>query len=289
MLTLMAGVDPLNPFHLATLAALWAALVALAVTLTRKGRRLALTPRQPDETACDLDTYELAALAGGGGGLRDTALVHLTASGLLRLEPRGRAAVLVADLPADAHPVETAFATAIRDRPRTWLHACHEVACRLQAAYRQLLCGHDLVVEPGRAMGRLLLASLAWALPLTLSILAIVAIAQHPLFRQRPGGTADWPDAVLVAFALGMATCCVGLLRTNHTLYRNRRGDALLAAKRRACVALDPHASASDFQPAPAELALGVALFGLPRWAAYPPLRELHAALYPPLEPASAG
>jgi uncharacterized protein (TIGR04222 family) len=264
----MAGFDPFHPIHLAALVAVWLALFVAAVVLGLSGRRRARDHRLPMDAPADLDVYGLACLAGGAGRLRDTALARLLARGVLRLERRGREAVLDGDLPADAHPVEAAVYEAIRAQPRRWLQTCHEASVRLAVTYRQELLRQDLLVDPARS--RALLPALAlWSLALTLSVLTIVAVARHPLARPGQPGRPGLTEGLFVAFGLGFAACCLGLSLTMGPLYRNRRGDHVLAE------AVRSH---------PARPGLDVALFGLHGRDGDPALEELYAVLYPPAE-----
>jgi uncharacterized protein (TIGR04222 family) len=286
MLPGMAGFDAFNPWHLTALAGGWLALTIVAAALGWSGRRRARGGRLPPDAPADLDAYGLACLAGWTGRLREAGLAALVARGALRPRPAGAGATLGPELPPDAHPVEEALFEAMSRRPRDWLRASYEAAVLLGKGCREDLRRQDLLADPARGLG-LLPAAMAWLLALAVSVLAIVAVARHPLAR--PGNTdpTGRTQGLVIAFGLGFAACGAGLTITMGPLYRNRRGDHVLAEALRSHVRLDPAAGPWSALT-PADLAMAVGLFGLPRGIGGP-LGDLWMALHPPSPPSGNG
>jgi uncharacterized protein (TIGR04222 family) len=270
--------------QLGGLTAAWLTLVVAAVVLAVRGRRKLLANRLPLDAPADLDTYGLACLAGGAGRLRDVALTRLFACGALRFGSTRSAPIVGDEVPANLHPVEVTIRRAALERPRKWLHVCHEVSLQLARPYREDLVRQDLTVDPAR--GWLLApASFAWSLALALSILGIIALA--PDGRTLSDGTPA--EVAVVVAGLGFCGCCYGLVVTAATLFRNRRGDHVLAKAQEEAVRLSPKYRRAWSGLAPEELMRAVALFGLGSWASQTPLAPLQAALYPPPPPSSGG
>jgi uncharacterized protein (TIGR04222 family) len=283
----MAGFDAFNLLHLTALAAGWLALAALAAALGWSGRRQAHSCRLPLDAPTDLDAYGLACLAGWTGRMRAAALAALVARGALRPGPRpGAAATLGPDLAPDAHLVESDLFEAMRRRPQQWLRAAHDASVVLGNGYREELLRQDLLADPARGW-LLRLAALAWMLVMTVSILAAVAVAKNP--QDRPGNTdpTGRSQGLFVAVGLSFAAGCAGLQMSMGPLYRNRRGDHVLAEAIRSHAHLDP-AVGPWSGLTPPELALAVGLFGLPHGLGGP-LGDLWEALNPPLPPSSNG
>jgi hypothetical protein len=120
-------------------------------------------------------------------------------------------------------------------------------------------------------------------------ILGIIGLAQDRQARFDSKEDTSVVDASIVACGLGFAACCLGLMLTMATLFRNRRGEHVLAEAKRAAGKLIPCNRRDCFDLAPQDLTRAIGLFGLTPWAVRSPLCELQAAFYPPTESSGGG
>jgi uncharacterized protein (TIGR04222 family) len=254
----MTGFDPLDPIHLA--AAYGTALLLWSVAALLGSR---VATRLPPAVPAELDTYGLACLAGGPMRLREAALAATIVRAVHGSDTlTGRPDVI--------HAVEKALGGA-STREEEWA-----AGWAWAEDYRAQLVRLGLLHDPLR------LWALAPAVVLTAAMMAgcmLVLALNNP-----PGGTRGSTGLTLVnAFGLCGTIFLFGSLSVGRI---SCRGVAVLRSAQGQHAGLRPR-NRPAFLPAPAEVAVCVALFGLREWTYWPPLCELYDRLYPPTEPAS--
>jgi uncharacterized protein (TIGR04222 family) len=267
--------------RLAIFLAGWAFLHLCSVALTRAAHRRMRRPSGPLAAPVELDVYELAYLARGKEGVRDTVLARLVAHKAQCPETASAPA-----LPSDPHVLETAVLAALRDeqggKKTAWalLEATPPKSVRLETRsadpvgpIEARLREQALLISP-KARALLVLPGIAWGLTLTGCLVMMLAGSADVPSDQKPPLLFIIPSLCLTfsllffAFAFDIGP-------------PNRHGAQVLADARKAWAHLAPWAWAHWRDLTPEEFAQSVAVFGLHAWAAWDPWNKLFAALRP--------